>query len=197
MFASYEEYRCEDSSGARHGKLWSKEDYQDLLYLLDLSHDAKYIAKALGRSVKAIVLRCVQLGFLDEDPIRGQWRRTDKDPSTCIVSVGNTVVRLHQSNVKPKGESPMNDTTAIPSYATGCMAAPKIEVSLDNFGTVYTIRGKDASLLSDSEIFQVIYSIENQIASLECVQNKPKKLVEMVEALKEDINTLVSYVDGR
>lgn len=68
--------------------------------------------------------------------------------------------------------------------------APAIETKIFIFGT-------DASTMSDDQIVDRIFDIEKEIASLEAVKNKPKKLVAKLQAMQDDIKALVEYVDGR
>lgn len=59
------------------------------------------------------------------------------------------------------------------------------------------IQGKDATEMTDSQIFSLIAKLESEQDKLSQIKNKPKKLVAAIHALTLDIEMLVEYVDGR
>ena len=59
------------------------------------------------------------------------------------------------------------------------------------------IQGKDATEMTDAQIFSLIAKLESEQDELSQIKNKPKKLVAAIHALTLDIEMLVEYVDGR
>ena len=59
------------------------------------------------------------------------------------------------------------------------------------------IFGRDIDTLSDSDIFTIIANLENEIKSLDAIENKPVKLGKKIEALREDIANIKMVVDSR
>lgn len=59
------------------------------------------------------------------------------------------------------------------------------------------IQGKDATEMTDAQIFSLIAKLESEQDKLSQIKNKPKKLVAAIHALTLDIEMLVEYVDGR
>ena len=59
------------------------------------------------------------------------------------------------------------------------------------------IQGKDATEMTDAQIFSLIAKLEGEQDELSQIKNKPKKLVAAIHALTLDIEMLVEYVDGR
>ena len=59
------------------------------------------------------------------------------------------------------------------------------------------IKGNKAETLTDNEIFSEIAKLEAQKATLNKIENKPKKLEAAIVNLQDDIQALVDYVDGR
>ena len=59
------------------------------------------------------------------------------------------------------------------------------------------IQGKDATEMTDAQIFSLIAKLEGEQDKLSQIKNKPKKLVAAIHALTLDIEMLVEYVDGR
>lgn len=82
-----------------------------------------------------------------------------------------------------------HNTTQQPSKESA-MTTPNIE-------TKTFINGSDASSMNDAQIFSKIATLEAEHNRLDGIQNKPKKLVAVMAAIKEDIAKLVAYVDSR
>ena len=59
------------------------------------------------------------------------------------------------------------------------------------------IFGQDATTLSDDELIEAIRKVENQITSLESIKTKSSKIAARVEALKEQLEKIVTILDGR
>lgn len=73
----------------------------------------------------------------------------------------------------------------------------EIIMSNANIETKVFIQGKDASEMTDAQIFSLIAKLESEQDKLSQIKNKPKKLVAAIEALAIDIEKLVEYVDAR
>lgn len=59
------------------------------------------------------------------------------------------------------------------------------------------INGKDASEMSDRQIFTEIARLEQEILKLSSINHKPKKLVAAIAEMQSDIGKLVEFVDAR
>ena len=59
------------------------------------------------------------------------------------------------------------------------------------------IFGADAANMTDAQIFTQIGKIEREIATLDQIQHKPKKLSARIEELRADVVKLAEYVDAR
>lgn len=66
-----------------------------------------------------------------------------------------------------------------------------------NIRTQVLIRGRDASHMSDEEIFKLIAKLELEVEALLAIKAKSIKLKAAVDALNKDIADLVAYVDAR
>lgn len=73
----------------------------------------------------------------------------------------------------------------------------EIIMSNANIETKVFIQGKDATEMTDAQIFSLIAKLESEQDKLSQIKNKPKKLVAAINALTLDIEMLVEYVDGR
>ena len=74
------------------------------------------------------------------------------------------------------------------------------EMTAETIKTIETktfIRGKDASQMSDKQIFQEIAKIENEISGLMSIKAKSKKLEDYISSLVDDVVSLAKYVDNR
>lgn len=63
--------------------------------------------------------------------------------------------------------------------------------------TATLIAGKDASLLRDDDIYELIRKAEAKIEGYNKIENKPKKLEAKIAGIKADIAELVKFVDER
>lgn len=59
------------------------------------------------------------------------------------------------------------------------------------------IYDREASTVSDDEIFEHIQHLNNEIKKLEAFETKPKKLEQRIEKLQSNRDKLVKYVDSR
>lgn len=73
----------------------------------------------------------------------------------------------------------------------------EIIMSNANIENKVFIQGKDATEMTDAQIFSLIAKLESEQDKLSQIKNKPKKLVAAIHALTLDIEMLVEYVDGR
>jgi len=73
----------------------------------------------------------------------------------------------------------------------------EILMSNANIENKVFIQGKDATEMTDAQIFSLIAKLESEQDKLSQIKNKPKKLVAVIHALTLDIEMLVEYVDGR
>lgn len=73
----------------------------------------------------------------------------------------------------------------------------EIVMSNANIENKVFIQGKDATEMTDAQIFSLIAKLEGEQDKLSQIKNKPKKLVAAIHALTLDIEMLVEYVDGR
>lgn len=73
----------------------------------------------------------------------------------------------------------------------------EIVMSNANIETKVFIQGKDATEMTDAQIFSLIAKLEGEQDKLSQIKNKPKKLVAAIESLTTDIQKLVDYVDAR
>lgn len=86
---------------------------------------------------------------------------------------------------EPK-ETTMNSTTCDTSDTN----TPVIE-------TRVMIHGKFADTMTDTEIFQLIARLEQNVETLDKIKNKPKKLKNKIKEIEDSIQKLSEYVDGR
>lgn len=73
----------------------------------------------------------------------------------------------------------------------------EILMSNANIENKVFIQGKDATEMTDAQIFSLIAKLEGEQDKLSQIKNKPKNLVAAIHALTLDIEMLVEYVDGR
>lgn len=113
---------------------------------------------------------------------RGYIQRDHSDPNPrAYRKLGQTWGMANRSN-------PPDQTNKEEDMTTN--AAPIIE-------TVTRILGRDASTMTDDQIFQLIARQEGEIAMLSGIKAKSKKLEARIAEIQSGIEKLVEYVDSR
>lgn len=162
--------RQDNEVRARHGKPWDPVEEQALERLFMRGSTLKGMCVSLERPATRTLMRLCKLGLLKKQP-DGMYRYK----YFYAVEVGTDV--------------PETLPTPTPTEEIS-MTAPTIE-------TKTFIAGREASTLSDEQIFSLIADLEAAADKLGKIRNKPKKLVANIEKVQADISKLVEYVDGR
>lgn len=155
---------------ARHGKIWSYDELETLRRMFEEGAALRFMCERLERPADGCIAKLHQLGLIMYDG--NDYYIVDKQRDDYFDSLKYAPVLIHKPNEEPT------------------MTAPTIE-------TKTFIQGEDAATLTDTQIFSKIAKLEAEIEKLDKIQNKPKKLVAVIEKLKEDINKLVEFVDAR
>lgn len=159
---------------SRYGLKWELAEYGRLRQLCNQGASLESMSQALHRPPNGVVAKLVQLELIKRTSFGGYMYV--KPPVSAAPSV--TVI-----NHTPSLEVTMNhDKTET--------RAPTIE-------TKVMIHGRDASGMSDGEIFALIAKLEREIEGMLKIEAKPKKLLAAVDVLRADIAKLVAYVDER
>lgn len=152
------------------GKPWTVEDISVINEMFDRGQALPALCYKVYRTPVGVLAQLRKSGRLVQDPVTYQYFVNDPNWTDC------TAARADKQATKINEETIMNNA---------------------NIETKVFIQGKDASGLSDNQIFQAIAKLEVEMASLEKIKNKPKKLQAVLEAMQADIEKLVEYVDAR
>lgn len=154
---------------ARHGKPWQPDEEGKLHKLFRTGANLVSMCAQMQRPASGVLTRLNRMGLIRQNP---------DDQNYYYVE-------------KPTVNS---EDLAHPSYKSAAkeptMTAPTIE-------TRVLINGRDATDMTDTQIFNLIGELEGKIKKLEAIEAKPKKLMAAIVGMKEDIAKLVEYVDGR
>lgn len=178
----YDNYTLEiprdDVRRARHGKPWEQEEVEDLCYKFRRMVGQFFLSGApvcliklaneMQRPIAGIMPKLVSHGLVHESA-NGNFQ----------FSLREVLSGFNPPEHQPK-ETTMTKAVTTPTIATRTF-----------------IQGVDAANMTDDDIFKKIREIEQQIADLDAINAKPKKLVARIEALQEDVKKLVEYVDSR
>lgn len=159
----------------QYGLKWELSEYGKLRELCNSGAGLQAMSHALQRPPSGVVAKLVQLELIKRD-LNGYYVYVKPSGSTAlpVTVINHTPVSL---------EVTMNHNKAEPHV-------PTIE-------TKVMIHGRDASGMSDGEIFALIGKLEREIEGMLKIEAKPKKLLAAVEVLRADIAKLVTYVDER
>lgn len=183
----------------RHGRPWTQYEIE---ILLDVWSNTDLPLSLICENMRRPELECLSKlqdhGLVKPEAVKGHYTGsyvvTDKPEKTKFfgtlppwaLSPGNASDSDSDNervSAKPNPKPPTETKDEI-------MSNPNIE-------TKTFIGGVDAVNLSDDQIFDAIAKVEKQIATLSGVLNKPKKLVAKIEALRDDVQALVDFVDSR
>ena len=175
VFANKSEYQAKTEAPNR-GKPWTIEATEALVDMFLAGHLLSELAQASGRTPGAVCGVLLKLNLI----IR-------RDPNYF----GPYVYTSKAQKFRKEVEQPEEASIQLPEeeYTMSNKSEPLTEMNL--------IFGQDAETLSDDELIEVIRKVENQITSLESIKAKSSKIAARVEALKEQLEKIVTILDNR
>jgi len=121
----------------------------------------------------------------------------------CMYSLldGKTI-SMFSHRVKPYDDSSSQPVQGIPVAETYIITATqtKKEVPMNPNQVITTktlVFGVDAAELSEYQLFDQVARVDAEIARLEDCKTKPNKLVQRIAKMKEQLDTLVKYIDDK
>jgi hypothetical protein len=118
---------------------------------------------------------------------RSTWAIVCKAKDKCLIYLDPSTGNYYLPPELPK-PSPEKEITMIP--------APQVTPPA-TIETKVFVQGHDAEHYTDEDIFRIIADLENRIKTSSAILNKPKRLNDLIQKTQDDIDALVSYVDGR
>lgn len=166
-----------------HNKPWTDEQIAELLTQFCDDVTPRNIAANLQRTVGSIQGKLEALGVMIT---QGPGYRE-------VVKVNMTRARtLRDGYRKTAGLPPILD--AQPQTET----QPVKETTMTRlFDTQHLLNGNDITKASDADIFKAIAKAEAEIAQLESIKTKPKRLINRINELKGDLEALVKFIDDQ
>lgn len=152
---------------ARHGQIWSSNELRALEKLFSEGADLEEMCDKLKRPADGVVIKLAYIGCIRAVP-------GSRDEFECLMPRSTPTT----DEAQPRAEENTMSTT------------PVIE-------TKVLIKGREATDVTDREIFAEIARLEGEMAKLQAIKNKPKKLEEALSAMQADIDKLIAFVDAR
>lgn len=157
----------------RHGQVWTNADYEKLEQAAVNRWTLRRTAEILERKGDAVLTKMMRRGLITQDTYNFRY--------WYLVPPAN--------QTGTDTETTPNPTTKDHTMTTN---ASITKVEQKTF-----INGVDAATLSDDHIFGLIAKAEQQIESLNKINNKPKKLQARIKDISAYVKDLVAYVDNR
>lgn len=151
-----------------HGKPWATELLIKLRSDFNSGHSLPRMCIDFGRTADSILAKLCNLNLIREDRATGQYNYVDAS-------------LIGASNPQPQQEPTMNKIAD---------DAPTIENKT-------FIRGVDAALMSDAQIFSLMAKLELEAVQLRTIRTRSTKLDAAIKQLEDDVVALAAYVDAR
>jgi hypothetical protein len=179
-----------DEQAANHGFAWTPQEIRDLITRFYSGVRIGDLAVIHRRKRNAIALKLQGLGQIEYDGIQSRYRVKEHPMSLVSTStaIGTMAVSTNSVPISNGGTYVTNATINTQG---------ETKVADKNIETKVFIKGVDAANLTDSQIFDRISNLEQQIANLNKIENKPKKLTTAIKDLQKDIRDMIDYVDSR
>lgn len=203
---------------ARHGMIWSEAERLKLKSLFVRGCNLEQICTELQRPADGVINKlCSPLNLIQLNPISMNYRVTQNGWRAC----DEYVKQLAKADAAITGDSPINHEAesalnlkavsdqidAHISTAQGHIDKVEAELlkarimsnkaAIIEVTTKTLVNGKDIKDFSDAEVYQLIADQEAEIARLEAIKAKPKKLVAEIAKRQEGIAALVAYLDSK
>lgn len=181
-----------NTAWSRHGVVWTAVEYDILVAEFCTGKSLKTICHVLERSPAGVIPKLESLGLIRVVPGLGDYSRyvCDQRPVDSWLyqreSVRDVIKKLCEVPELSTQLTQLTQPTKEPTMA----AAKTIESKT-------FILGQDAEGMTDQDIFNLIAKTEKEIAALNAIQSKPKKLTSKIEEMQKDIDKLVKFVDER
>lgn len=214
--------RRDSERRARHGMIWSEAELLKLKLLFVRGCSLEQICIELQRPADGVINKlCSPLNLIRLDPVSFKYRITQNGWRACdeyvkqlakadaAIANGDKdehVKLLNQPDVVDL-KTMSDQIDAHISTAQGHFDKVEAELlkalimsnkaAIIEVTTKTLINGVDIKEYSDAQIYQLIADQEAEIARLEAIKTKPKKLVAEIEKRQAGIAALVAYLDSK
>lgn len=167
----------------RFGKAWYAHEEESLAVCFKAGMQIEDLAPRFGRDRDGVLRKLEKLGLIEDKWLNETYfYACDYEPFSSLsagVMPHNVAVSINGSTITLQ-----NLTKETP------MSTPTIENKT-------FILGKDASQMSDGEIFNLIAKTEGELAKLKAITTKSSKLAAHIKKVEADLKALAAYLDGR
>lgn len=203
---------------ARHGMIWSEAELLKLKLLFVRGCSLEQICIELQRPADGVINKlCSPLQLIYIDTISLKYYVTQSGLKACVEHVKQLV----KADAAIAGDSPINHEaeSALNLKAVSDQIDAHISAAQGHFDKIEAellkarimtnktavieitdktlINGVDIKDFKDSEVYDLIAAQEAEIARLEAIKAKPKKLVAEIAKRQEGIAALVAHLDSK
>lgn len=206
---------------ARHGMIWSEAELLRLKSLFARGCNLEHICVVLQRPADDVINKlCSPLNLIHlicVDTVSLKYYVTQSGSKACVEHVK----QLAKADAAIAGDSPINHEaeSALNLKTTSDQIDAHLSAAQGHFDKVEAellkarimsnkaaiievttktlVNGVDIKDFKDSEIYDLIAAQEAEIARLEAIKAKPKKLVAEIAKRQEGIAALVAYLDSK
>lgn len=171
----------------RFGKPWYAHEEETLALCFKAGMQIEDLCPRFGRDRDGVLRKLEKLGLIGSPYADGSYQYVYRytcdfepfSPTTAGVFSRDVAVAISGSTITLQNLT--KETT---------MSTPTIENKT-------FILGKDASQMSDGEIFNLIAKTEGELAKLKAITTKSSKLAAHIKKVEADLKALAAYLDGR
>ena len=155
------------------GKVYSEKEIHDLTKTFVAGKTLQSLCDKFGRSPGGIITKLHDLGLL----ITCDDKYVTTERAVAVSGLYLTDYQLKEETMTTKNQTSIEPITSIDDriFVNGC----------------------DISDVSDVDLYEIIYATEERIRHFDAINNKPKKLLIMLDKLEADVKKLVAYIDAR
>lgn len=174
------------------GAAWTCEADNDVKYLYDNKESLESICLRMGRSPGSIVARLKRLGKIDY--------HSTNDVYYDVNTLKTWVRRTDAQDLMPDYWSHTTVTGRMSSSEDLSQQLPKEQEMNENkpaVEQVTRIYDRDAADISDDTLISYITKLEGEIAALEKITVRSKKITAIIVKKREDLQHIVDVLDSR
>lgn len=185
---------------ARHGMFWSESELEKLCALSAQGLSLESMCLVLQRPADGVINKLRQTGMVAVDLNHGNYP---------VYAYTKNILKYQSVDLKSEIDEHLNRAQAHFSKVDEALAELPVtpteegQPTMSNKATIIEVttktlvNGKDIKDFSDAEVYQLIADQEAEIARLEAIKAKPKKLVAEIAKRQEGIAALVAHLDSK
>lgn len=172
----------------RHGTIWNDVELNKLRQLSAKGMSLEAICKSLQRPADGVINKLRQTNMIATELSPGGYP---------VYSFTRHILTFQNQTYLSEFEVISTELPELPSTTPEKEPIMDAKTTIIEVTTKTLVNGKDVKEMSDAEVYQLIADQEAEIARLEAIKAKPKKLVAEIGKRHEGIAALVTYLDSK